>query len=133
MEKEKEKEIQIQDITCCAQNSSCCGPAASSLKNPAEKVEIKPMMRDPNKLNVDIYVPLKICTCEWSSFMNSVFAALTPYMKYIDHQTKDCQSGEARKQGINGKCIIIDEKTKIVSHLSLKKQLPKLLEERNLI
>ena len=86
-----------------------------------------------DKLKIDIYVPLDVCACQWDGFMNSIFQVLTPFMKYIDFQTKDVKSEEARQNNIYGNCVLIDDKKKITSSLILKKQLPDLLKERGLI
>ena len=40
------------------------------------------------KLKVDIFVPLNVCTCNWEQFMNLVFKVITPYTKYITFDTK---------------------------------------------
>ncbi len=112
-----------------------CGCSELSQMSSSNMIEEghMPKLRNPNKLNVDIYVPLKICSCQWSSYINSVFNELTPYMKVIDHQTKDMQTKEANILGVRRKCIVIDNKTKISTAPVLKKQLPRLLKERGLI
>jgi len=149
-EKSTNKKEQEFNACCKPASSSCCTPASSSCCTPtstscdcselsqtssSNMVEEghTPKLRNPDKLNIDIYVPLKACSCEWSDFMNSVFIELTPFMKFIDHQTKDMQTKEAVRLGIRGKCIVIDDKTKISSAPLLKKQLPGLLKERGLI
>ena len=85
------------------------------------------------KLKVDIYVPLDACACEWDKFMNRVFVELTPYIKYIDYNTKNLNSVEARNLNLHNKCIVIDGEIKISSSFNLKRELPKLLKAKGLI
>jgi len=88
---------------------------------------------DNGKLNVDIYVPLDACACEWDKFMNRIFMVLTPYIKYINHETKNINSDEARRLNIRGNCVVIDGEKKIPSSVLLKRELPKLLKAKGLI
>ncbi len=85
------------------------------------------------KLKVDIYVPLDACACEWDKFMNRIFKELTPYIKLIDHNTKNLNSDEARRLNIRSNCVVIDGEQKIPSSFLLKKELPKLLKAKGLI
>ncbi|MFW9998560.1 MAG: hypothetical protein ACFE9Q_01485 [Candidatus Hodarchaeota archaeon] len=91
-----------------------------------EEVELK-------KLKIDIYVPLDACACEWDKFMNRVFVELTPYIKYIDYDTKNLNSEEARKLNLHNKCVVVDGEKKFSSSLFLKKELPNLLKAKGLI
>ena len=88
---------------------------------------------DNGKLNVDIFVPLDACACEWDKFMNRIFMVLTPYIKYINHETKNINSDEARRLNIRGNCVVIDGVKKIPSSVLLKSELPKLLKTKGLI
>lgn len=94
--------------------------------------ELKTLFK-ADKLKVEIYVPLGTCACNWDQFMNKTFEVLTPYIKYIDHSTKDYQSEEAHKQGIYGNCILIEGKYRFTSSHLLKKRLPELLKEKGLL
>jgi hypothetical protein len=85
------------------------------------------------KLKVDIYVPLDACACEWDKFINRVFMELTPYIKYIDYDTKNLNSNEARQLNLRNKCIVIDGEKILTSSLTLKKELPELLKTKGLI
>ena len=89
--------------------------------------------KDNGTLQVDIYVPLDACTCEWDKFMNRIFMVLTPYIKYIDHETKNLNSDEARRLNIRSNCVVINGRKKIPSSVLLKKELPKLLKAQGLI
>ena len=73
------------------------------------------------------------CACEWSQFMNLIFSAITPYIKYIKHETKSLNSDEARSMRLFSKCAIIDGKKKYTTSFALKKDLPKLLQEKGLL
>jgi len=103
------------------------------------KVEAKKQPKDtpkskvPDKLKVDIYVPLEACSCEWSQFMNLMFEAITPYIKHIKHETKSTNSEEAGMLQIHNRCVIVDGEKKYTSSLALKRDLPKILEEKGLL
>ena len=85
------------------------------------------------KLKVDIYVPLDACACEWDKYMNRIFVELTPYIKYIDYDTKNLNSEEARNLNLHNKCVVIDGEKKYSSTITLKKELPRLLKAKGLI
>ena len=89
--------------------------------------------KDLEKIKVDIFVPLDACACEWDKFMNRVFIELTPYIKYIDHDTKNLNSEEARNLNLHNNCIVIDGEKRFSSAVALKKELPKLLKAKGLI
>lgn len=84
-------------------------------------------------MKVEIFVPLSICACRWDGFMNSVFNALTPYIKYIDFETKDIESDEAKERSIYKNCVLIDKEQRFTSSFNLKRALPKMLEKKGLI
>jgi hypothetical protein len=86
-----------------------------------------------NKLQVDVYVPLNVCACQWEQFMNLVFQVLTGYTKYINFETKNLNSEDARKLKLHGNSIVIDGKEIVPSAFALKKKLPEILEEKGLI
>lgn len=88
---------------------------------------------DNGKLNVDIFVPLDACACEWDKFMNRIFMVLTPYIKYINYETKNINSDEARRLNIRGNCVVIDGEKRISSSVLLKRELPKILKAKGLI
>ncbi|TFF89014.1 MAG: hypothetical protein EU550_00060 [Promethearchaeota archaeon] len=97
------------------------------VKNFKEEIDIT---KNKEKLKVDIYVPLQVCACEWENFMNRVFEVLTPYAKYIEHDTKSLNSEKAAKMNLFEKCVIIDGEKKISSVYRLKTYLPKILQEK---
>ena len=88
---------------------------------------------DSSKLYIDIYVPLDACACEWSQFMNLMFSAITPYIKHIKHETKSLNTDEARRMNLFNKCVIVDGKKKYATSAALKRDLPRLLEEKGLM
>jgi len=94
---------------------------------------IKISEENSEKLKVDIYVPLDACACEWDKFMNRVFVELTPYIKYIDYDTKNLNSEEARELNLYNKCVVVDGQKKFSSSFTLKKELPNLLKAKGLI
>lgn len=130
----QEKDLNKIESSCCMPNSSCC--ESSDLKiDKDSKGSVKEVIQrevDPNKLNIDIYVPMDACACEWSQFMNLIFSALTPYIKYIKHETKNLNSEEARKLNLRTKCVIVDGNKKYTTSFALKKDLPQLLKEKGL-
>ena len=89
--------------------------------------------KESKKLKVEIYIPLDACACEWDKFMNRVFIELTPYIKYINYDTKNLNSEEARQLNLHSKCVVVDGEMKFSSTLALKKELPKLLKVKGLI
>lgn len=98
-------------------------------KPSAEPEKILPL----DKLKVDIYVPLNTCSCMWDNYMENVFKAMTPYIKYLNFKTKNVHSDEARANKVFGNCVVVDDKHKFTSSLSLKKQLPEILKQKGLI
>lgn len=90
-------------------------------------------MENNSKLKIDIYIPLDACACEWDKFMNRIFVVLTPYIKYIDYDTKSLNSEEARAHNLHGNSIVVENEKKYSSSYSLKRDLPKLLKEKGLI
>ncbi len=88
---------------------------------------------EPSKLQVDIYVPLNACACEWSQFMNLIFSAITPYIKCIKHETKSLDSEEAREMGLFNKCVLIDREKRYTTSYALKRDLPNILKEKGLL
>lgn len=120
--------------SCCGSSNSCCEGSTSKELSTTHDINLKETVNiDPNKLSVDIYVPLNACECVWSQFMNLVFSALAPYMKYIRFETKDLDSEEARKLNLTGNCVIVDGKKKFITSFALKKELPELLKEKGLL
>lgn len=118
---------------------TCCGEKLHIEQNHTikEKKKIKDVVElsneNNNKLKVDIYVPLDACACEWDKFMNRIFMVLTPYIKYINHETKNINSDEGERLNIHGNCVVIDGEKKIPSSVLLKRELPKLLKAKGLI
>lgn len=132
--------IDPPQASCCEPTqASCCGSTNNELKEMAESNQSIKQPKDaikstfPDKLKIDIYVPLDVCSCEWSQFMNLMFTAITPYIKHIKHETKSINSEEARKLQIRNKCVIVDGEKKYTTSHALKRDLPKLLEEKGLI
>jgi hypothetical protein len=85
------------------------------------------------KLKVDIYVPLDACACEWDKFMNRMFVELTPYIKYIDYDTKNLNSEEASNLNLHNNCVVVDGDKRFSSSIVLKKELPRFLKAKGLI
>ena len=119
---------------CCDSSASCCGNTASQeIDETYDKETSEIELRNANKLYVDVFVPLNACECVWSQFMNLIFSALAPYMKYIKFETKNLDSEEARKLNLTGNCVIIDGKKKFITSFALKNELPELLKEKGLL
>ena len=119
----KEEGKSLNNDPCCEE--TCCGSS-----EPVTSTEKKLM--DPNKLNIDIYVPLNACACEWSQFMNRIFEILTPYIKHIKYETKSLNSEEARDLNLRSNCVLIDGEKKYTTAFALKRDLPRLLKERGI-
>jgi len=86
-----------------------------------------------NKLTVDIFVPLDTCSCVYESFIQRIFTVLLEYIDKITFQTKSLHSEEARKLGLIENCVVLDGNQVITNSFSLKKEIPKLLKEKNII
>lgn len=64
--------------------------------------------------------------------MNLIFTAITPYIKYIKHETRNLNSEEARKLNLRSKCVLVDGEKKYTTSYALKKDLPNLIKEKGL-
>ncbi len=111
----------------------CCSPQNDTEISLKSKTPIIIQNIPKDKLKVDIYVPLEACSCVWSQFMNLVFTALTPYIKYIIHETKSLSSDEAKKLNLRGNSIVVDGKKIYSTSYELKQDLPLLLTEKGLL
>ncbi|MCJ7648093.1 MAG: hypothetical protein MUP85_05730 [Candidatus Lokiarchaeota archaeon] len=134
-EKSINDEIKVVKDSCgcgCA-----CSGAEESIDEEFSKLEVvensNEKYNDSNKLFIDIYVPMDACACEWSQFMNLMFSAITPYIKHIKHETKSLNTDEARRMNLFTKCAIVDGKIKYTTSAALKRDLPRLLEEKGLM
>ena len=85
------------------------------------------------KLNIDVYVPLNDCACLYDKFMERIFSVLIDYMKYINFETKDINSEEAKMLKLHGNCVVIEGEKIITSSFQLKHQLSKILKEKNIL
>ena len=104
-----------------------CGKKISKLDIEEKSNEIS------EKLKVDIFVPLNVCTCQWERFMNLVFKVITPYNKYITFDTKNLDSAEARRLNLHGNSIVIEGNEIVTTSLALKKKLQEILKAKGLI
>ncbi len=120
--------------SCCGSSNSCCEGSTSKESSNTHEINLKETVSiDSNKLSVDVYVPLNVCECVWSQFMNLVFSALSPYMKHIRFETKDLDSDDARKLNLNRNCVVVDGTKKYITSFALKKDLPVILKEKGLL
>jgi hypothetical protein len=88
---------------------------------------------DEKKVKVDIFVHLNVCACQWEKFMNLVFQVLTEYNKFIEFETKNLDSEEARNLNLHGNSVVIDGSEVVSSSFALKKKLPEILKNKGLI
>jgi len=129
--RKKSGEIVQEKNNCCEPSNSCCNASKSDLE---EKIVSKtPTLLPSQKLQVDIFVPLDMCSCVWDKYMNRTFEILTPYIKYINFNTKNTNSEEARKLNIYENCVVIDGKIKFASSYVLNEQLPEILKQKGLL
>ena len=134
-EKSINNEIKVVKDSC---GCGCtCSETEESIDEEIGKTEVlensNEKYNDTSKLYIDIYVPMDACACEWSQFMNLMFSAITPYIKYIKHETKSLNTDEARQMNLFKKCVIVDGKKKYTTSAALKRDLPRLLEEKGLM
>jgi len=127
METIKQMDIPIEKLKDLA--NSVVSVKIEATKKVAKYIKSK----ENDKLLVDIYVPLNACACEWSNFMDRIFAVLTPYIKYIKYETKSLNSEEARNLNLRGNCVIIDGEKIFMTSVTLKREFPKLLKDKGLI
>ncbi|NHI94221.1 MAG: hypothetical protein EAX96_17145 [Candidatus Lokiarchaeota archaeon] len=85
------------------------------------------------KLNIDIYVPINECGCMYDKFMERIFNILMDYMKYINFETKDINSEEAKELGLRGNCVVVEGNKIFTNSFELKNQLPKILKEKKIL
>jgi len=119
--RKKSGEMVQEKNNCCDPSYSCCDASKT------------PTLLPSQKLQVDIFVPLDMCSCVWDKYMNRTFEILTPYIKYISFNTKNINSEEAKKLNIYENCVVIDGKTKFTSSYVLKEQLPDILKQKGLL
>lgn len=84
------------------------------------------------KLKMEIFVPLNVCACQWETFMNLVFRVITKYNKYVEFETKNLNSEEARKLNLHGNSVVVDGDKIFTTAFMLEKKLPELLKEKGL-
>jgi hypothetical protein len=85
------------------------------------------------KIKLEIFVPLNVCACQWENFMNLVFRVITEYNKYIEFETKNLDSEEARTLNLHGNSIVIDGSEIVTSSFALKRKLPEILKKKGLV
>jgi len=129
--RDKSGEVVQEKTNCCDQSYSCCDDSKSGLEK--KIVSKTPTLLPSQKLQIDIFVPLDMCSCVWDKYINRTFEILTPYIKYISFNTKNINSEEARKLNIYENCVVIDGKTKFTSSYVLKEQLPDILKQKGLL
>lgn len=86
-----------------------------------------------NKVQIDIYVPLNVCACQWESFINRIFQVLMKYNKHVNFETKNLDSDEARNLNLRGNCVVINRRDVVTSSFALKRKLSEILKERGMI
>ena len=84
------------------------------------------------KLSVDVYVPMNECACLYDKFMDRIFGVLIEYMKFINFETKDINSEEAKRLNLRGNCVVVEGENIFTSSFHLKNYLSKILKEKNL-
>ena len=86
-----------------------------------------------NKVQIDIYVPLNVCACQWESFINRTYQVLMKYNKYVKFETKNLVSDEARNLNLRGNSVVINRRDIVTSSFALKRKLSEILKERGMI
>ncbi len=61
-----------------------------------------------SKVKVDIFIPMGSCACQFSAFMDRVFAVLTKYRDQVEFDVKPSFSDEARKFKIGSKGLVVN-------------------------
>ncbi len=67
------------------------------------------MDKDSEKLKIFVFVPLSACGCNYSKFMDRIFAEFIPYTELLDVQVKDIQGIEADSFLLFNNSVVIPE------------------------
>jgi hypothetical protein len=85
------------------------------------------MNEDTEKLNVFVFVPLSACGCNYSKFMDRMFAEFIPFNDILNVQVKDIQGIEADSYVLFNNSVVIpnppnrDKPLIFTSYLELRK------------
>jgi hypothetical protein len=66
-----------------------------------------------NKVKVEVFVPLGSCVCNFAPLMEKVGHVTPKFKDLVEVQTKSTRSSEASKYGVQGMCVVVDEKIKL--------------------
>jgi hypothetical protein len=85
------------------------------------------MNEDTEKLNIFVFVPLSACGCNYSKFMDRMFAEFIPFNDILNVQVKDIQGIEADSYVLFNNSVVIpnppnrDKPLIFTSYLELRK------------
>ncbi len=66
-----------------------------------------------NKVKVEVFVPLGSCVCNFAPLMETVGQVTSKFEDLVEVQTKSTKSSEASKYGVQGMCVVVDEKIQL--------------------
>ncbi|MDH5449832.1 MAG: hypothetical protein OEX77_02870 [Candidatus Bathyarchaeota archaeon] len=67
----------------------------------------------PNKVKVEVFVPLGSCVCNFAPLMEKVGQVTSKFKDFVEVQTKSTKSPEASKYGVQDMCVVVDGKIKL--------------------
>ncbi len=85
-------------------------------------------------LEIFVFVPLSACGCNFSKFMDRIFAEFIPYNDLLDVQVKDIQGIEANSYLLFNNSVVIpnppnrDKALIFSSYLELRKYLKEIFQ-----
>lgn len=61
-----------------------------------------------NKLKVEVFLPLGSCACAFAPLTEKIGRVTSKFKDSVEVQMKSTNSKEARENGIEGVCVIVD-------------------------
>jgi len=73
------------------------------------------------KVKIEVFIPHGACSCTFASFMDRVWRVLMNYRDKVDYHVKTLSSPEAKKYGIVGMSVLVNEEFKFPPNFDEKK------------
>jgi len=82
------------------------------------------------KVKVEIFFPFGLCACAYAPLMEKVGRVTSRFKSSVDVQMKSSTSKEARKNGVQDPCVIVDGAVKFSGDFD-EKQLEEAIIQRS--
>ncbi|TFG17224.1 MAG: hypothetical protein EU530_10930 [Promethearchaeota archaeon] len=85
------------------------------------------MVEEAKKIQIFVFVPLSACGCNFTKFMDRMYAEFIPYNDFLDVQVKDIQGIEANSFLLFNNSVVVpnppnrDKPLIFTSYLELRK------------